>query len=58
MDPIVLTAIIASVIGIAFALVVVFEILKRKKGKPTCGGSCSGCPCSCGRRQPEKEKEE
>ena len=46
-----LTAIIATVIALAFVAVVVVMIINKKKGKHSCscGGSCGACPvgCSC-----------
>ena len=48
---VILTAIIASVIGALFLAVVVVMIINKKKGKHSCscGGSCGACPvgCSC-----------
>ena len=45
MDPLVLSIVVFSIIAIAFTLVVVNEIRKKKSGKGSCG-SCSGCPMS------------
>ncbi len=41
-----LTVIVAAVIGIVFVAIVVSEIVKRKKGKNSCGCGCSGCAMS------------
>ncbi len=39
------TIIISAVIGLVFVAIVVNEIIKRKKGKPSCscGGNCGAC---------------
>ena len=43
MNPILLTAIIAGVIGAAFVAVVVTMIVNKKRGKSTCSCGCGGC---------------
>lgn len=41
------TIIVASVIGVAFVLVIASEIHKKKKGQGGCSsGGCSGCAMS------------
>lgn len=49
MDHIVLTVIIASVIGIAFAAVLAKMIIDKKHGKHSCscGGNCASCGICC-----------
>ena len=49
MNPVVISILILSVIGIAFVAVVANEIRKRKQGKGSCscGGSCGACPVGC-----------
>ena len=37
------TIIIASVIGVIFALIVAKEIINKKKGKSSCSCGCGGC---------------
>ncbi|MEE0968452.1 MAG: FeoB-associated Cys-rich membrane protein [Clostridia bacterium] len=37
------TIIITSLIGIAFAAVVIHEIVKKKNGKGGCSCGCGGC---------------
>ena len=39
----IITAVIASIIGIAFVAVIIKLIIDKKKGKPSCSCGCSGC---------------
>ena len=46
-NPVVPTVVIASVIGVLFAVVVIKGIIDKKKGKHSCscGGNCGACGC-------------
>ncbi len=37
------TIIVATVIGVIFALIVAREIINKKKGKTSCSCGCGGC---------------
>ena len=39
---IILCSIVALTVGI-----IIFEIVKKVKGKSSCGGNCAGCSMSC-----------
>ena len=41
----IITIIVAAIIAILFVSVIVNEIIKKKKGKPSCscGGNCGAC---------------
>ena len=61
MDPIILTVILASLIGLAFGGVVAKMIIDKKRGKHFCfcGGNCSSCGiCStqCGVKSSEEDE--
>ena len=49
------TIIVASIIGVVVLLIIVGEIRKKAKGKPSCacGGNCSACGV-CPSRSEEK----
>ena len=48
------TIIVASLVGIVFVAVIVNEIAKKVKGKPSC--SCGGNCGACGLGHPSEEK--
>lgn len=59
MDPIILTVIIASLIGLAFGGVVAKMIIDKRKGKHfcSCGGNCASCGmCSVKCESPSSDK--
>lgn len=57
----IITVIIACAIAILFIAVVANEIIKKKKGKPSCscGGNCGACGLchSCGSEGDEKPQD-
>ena len=56
MNPILLTALIATPIGAAFIAVITKMIIDKKNGKHvcSCGGNCSVCACGCSLNNKEK----
>ena len=50
------TIIIAVLVATVFAVIVFFEIRKRKQGKGGCSCGCSGCGMNCHGHADEPQK--
>lgn len=50
------TIIVSVVLAAIVALIIVFQIRRKKQGKPSCGGDCAHCGGACQYRMAKEDK--